>query len=166
MVNSKWVDQIESLTVTYNLNIRSINILGWTIMAGSGLNAAVRFEEDNTNVRTPPPISLHLMITNMELMRACSVRVSNELGAAQPRSAKFSAVVVGATSSLIGLFLALVLIVSAKQYPSLFSTDAQVKELVYELTPLLGVAILVYNLQFALAGTYVRIFSNDVLYMH
>lgn len=84
--------------------------------------------------------------------------MSNELGAAQPRAAKFSAVVVGATSSLIGLFLALVLIVSAKQYPSLFSTDAQVKELVYVLTPLLGVAILVYNLQFALAGAY---FSND-----
>ncbi|KAI8528192.1 hypothetical protein RHMOL_Rhmol12G0131400 [Rhododendron molle] len=98
------------------------NILGWTIMAGFGLNAAV------------------------------SVRVSNELGAAQPRAAKFSAVVVGATSSLIGLFLALVLTVSGKQYPSLFSTDSQVKDLVYELTPLLGLAILVYNLQFALAG--------------
>ncbi|KAF7124795.1 hypothetical protein RHSIM_Rhsim12G0111500 [Rhododendron simsii] len=114
---------IGSLMVTYTLNIRSINILGWTIMAGNGFNAAV------------------------------SVRVSNELGAAQPRAAKFSAVVVGVTSTLIGLFLALVLIVSAKQYPSFFSTDAQVKELVYELTPLLGVAILVYNLQFALAGT-------------
>ncbi|KAI8528194.1 hypothetical protein RHMOL_Rhmol12G0131500 [Rhododendron molle] len=99
-----------------------VNIMGWTIMAGNGFNSAI------------------------------SVRVSNELGAGHPRAAKFSAMVVGVMSSLIGFFLVLVLVATAKQYPSLFSTDTQVKEIVYELTPLLGLAILVYSLQLSLAG--------------
>ncbi|KAH7857725.1 hypothetical protein Vadar_015921 [Vaccinium darrowii] len=73
-----------------------LNIMGWTIMVGSGFNSAI------------------------------SVRVSNELGAAHPRAAKISALVVSVTSGLIGFVLALVLIVSAKQYPSLFSTDTGV----------------------------------------
>ncbi|PSS26891.1 Protein DETOXIFICATION like [Actinidia chinensis var. chinensis] len=98
------------------------NILGWTTMVGSGFNAAT------------------------------SVRVSNELGAIHPREAKFSTVVVGITSLLIGLFLALILIITGKQYPSLFSNDSDVQELVYQLTPLLGFGIVVYNLQLALAG--------------
>ncbi|KAH7857432.1 hypothetical protein Vadar_012627 [Vaccinium darrowii] len=99
-----------------------LNIMGWAIMVGFGFNAAI------------------------------SVRVSNELGAANPRAAKISAAVVGVTSALIGFVLALVLIVTGKQYPSLFSTDADVIEIVYELTPLLAAAILIYNIQFSLAG--------------
>ena len=84
----------------------------------------------------------------------CSGRVSNELGAIHPREAKFSTVVVGITSLLIGLFLALILIITGKQYPSLFSNDTDVQELVYQLTPLLGLGIVVYNLQLPLAGIY------------
>ncbi|GMP82672.1 hypothetical protein CsSME_00036877 [Camellia sinensis var. sinensis] len=85
-------------------------------------------------------------------MEMCSVRVSNELGAAHPTAAKFSAVAVAVTSFLIGLFLAPILIIGGKEYPSFFSNDAAVKELVYELTPLLGLAIVVYGVQLALAG--------------
>ncbi|KAI7997372.1 Protein DETOXIFICATION 29 [Camellia lanceoleosa] len=99
-----------------------VNILGWTTMVGVGFNAAI------------------------------SVRVSNELGAAHPTAAKFSAMVVAVTSFLIGLFLALILIIGGKEYPSFFSNDAAVKEVVYELTPLLGLAIVVYSVQLALAG--------------
>ncbi|XP_057496064.1 protein DETOXIFICATION 29-like isoform X2 [Actinidia eriantha] len=98
------------------------NILGWTAMVGSGLHAAT------------------------------SVRVSNELGAIHPGAAKFSTVVVGITSFLVGLFLTLILIITGKQYPSLFSNDNDVRELVYQLTPLLGLGIVVYNLQLPLAG--------------
>ncbi|XP_058194079.1 protein DETOXIFICATION 29-like [Rhododendron vialii] len=99
------------------------NIMGWTLnMAGYGLNAAV------------------------------SVRVSNELGASHPRKAKFSAAVVVITSFLIGLFLGLILIVTAKQYPSWFSTDDEVIEIVYKLTPLLVICIVVLNVQLPLTG--------------
>ena len=83
-----------------------------------------------------------------------SVRVSNELGAAHPRTAKFSVVVVGIISLLIGLFLALILMITQKQYPSLFSNNDEVKHLVYNLTPLLAFSIVVNNVQPALSGTY------------
>ncbi|KAI8528177.1 hypothetical protein RHMOL_Rhmol12G0130600 [Rhododendron molle] len=71
-----------------------MNLLGWTIMVALGFNAAI------------------------------SVRVSNELGAAHPRAAKFSVVVATVTSMLVGLAMALVLIIARKQYPDLFSRVA------------------------------------------
>ncbi|XP_059657862.1 protein DETOXIFICATION 29-like [Cornus florida] len=99
-----------------------MNILGWIIMEAIGLNAAV------------------------------GVRVSNELGAAHPRTAKFSVIVVGITSFLFGLFLAMILMITQKQYPSIFTDNAEVKELVYELTPLLALSIVINNVQPALSG--------------
>ncbi|XP_027346970.1 protein DETOXIFICATION 29-like [Abrus precatorius] len=102
-----------------------MNILGWTIMVSFGMNAAV------------------------------SVRVSNELGACHPRTAKFSLVVAVITSTLIGLLLSLVLIVFRKQYPFLFSNDSEVREVVMELTPLLAFCIVINNVQPVLSGVAV-----------
>lgn len=83
----------------------------------------------------------------------CSVRVSNELGASHPRSTKFSIVVAMITSLSTAFVLALIPIIFAKQYPSWFSTDALVKELVYKLTPLLAISV-VNNVQPVLSGIY------------
>jgi hypothetical protein len=58
----------------------------------------------------------------------CSVRVSNELGAAHPRTARFSLVVAVGTSFLIGLILSLILIITRNEYPSLFSSDTSVED--------------------------------------
>ncbi|KAF3431206.1 hypothetical protein FNV43_RR25936 [Rhamnella rubrinervis] len=99
-----------------------MNILGWTIMVAFGMNAAI------------------------------SVRVSNELGAAHPRTAKFSLVVALITSFVIGLLLSLVLIISRDDYPSLFSSDTDVKALVKKLTPLLATCIVINNVQPVLSG--------------
>ncbi|KAK9277407.1 hypothetical protein L1049_006950 [Liquidambar formosana] len=99
-----------------------MNILGWTVMVAMGCNAAI------------------------------SVRVSNELGAAHPRTAKFSVVVTVIESMMIGLLLSIILIIFRKEYPSLFSTSADVKEIVYKLTPLLAFCIFVNNLQPILSG--------------
>lgn len=85
---------------------------------------------------------------------AVSVRVSNELGAAHPRTAKFTTVVVSVTSFLIGVFLSVTLLIFRRQYPSLFSESYQVKRLVYDLTPLLAFCIVLNNIQPALSGTY------------
>jgi len=98
------------------------NIVGWGVMVAVGCNAAV------------------------------SVRVSNELGAAHPRTAKFSVVVVVIFSFLTGLLLALVLIIFRQQYPALFSNSTEVKKLVYDLTPLLAACIIINNVQPALSG--------------
>ncbi|KAL2559847.1 MATE efflux family protein [Forsythia ovata] len=98
------------------------NLLGWAVMVAIGCNAAI------------------------------SVRVSNELGAAHPRTAKFSVVVVVISSFVIGLVLSLFLIIFRQQYPSWFSESTAVKKKVYELTPLLAFCIIVNNIQPALSG--------------
>jgi len=99
-----------------------MNILGWTIMVALGMNAAI------------------------------SVRVSNELGAAHPRTARFSLVVAVATSFLIGVLISLVLIITRNIYPSLFSSDTSVEALVKELTIILVLCIIIDNVQPVLSG--------------
>ncbi|EEF34481.1 protein DETOXIFICATION 29 [Ricinus communis] len=99
-----------------------MNILGWTVMIAIGMNAAI------------------------------SVRVSNELGAGHPRTAKFSLVVAVISSFLIGVVLSLILFLSRNSYPSLFSNDSEVKELVNELTPVLAACIIINNVQPVLSG--------------
>ncbi|XP_027153670.1 protein DETOXIFICATION 29-like [Coffea eugenioides] len=98
------------------------NLLGWTVMVAVGCNAAI------------------------------SVRVSNELGAAHPRTAKFSVVVVVVSSFLLGVVLSAILLIFRQQYPSLFSNSDEVKSLVYELTPLLAFCIVLNTIQPALSG--------------
>uniref|UniRef100_A0A7N0V994 Protein DETOXIFICATION n=1 Tax=Kalanchoe fedtschenkoi TaxID=63787 RepID=A0A7N0V994_KALFE len=99
-----------------------MNIVGWTVMLAIGFNAAI------------------------------SVRVSNELGAARPRTAKFSVVVVALQSTLIGLVLSLALILTRSQFPSLFTESSEVESLVDKLTPTLVVCIIINNLQPILSG--------------
>ena len=89
----------------------------------------------------------------------CSVRVSNELGASHPRAAKFSLVVAVVTSFLIGIIISVILILARNVYPSLFSSDASVETLVKELTPVLGLCIIVNNVQPVLSGKKLRISS-------
>ncbi|KAL5762147.1 hypothetical protein ACOSP7_018411 [Xanthoceras sorbifolium] len=102
-----------------------MNILGWTVMIAMGMNAAI------------------------------SVRISNELGASHPRTAKFSLMVAVISSFLIGLVLSLVLIITRNLYPDLFSSDSRVKDLVKELTPLLALCITINNVQPVLSGVAV-----------
>ncbi|CAM8984156.1 unnamed protein product [Rhodiola kirilowii] len=99
-----------------------MNILGWAVMIALGFNAAI------------------------------SVRVSNQLGAAHPRTAKFSVVVVVVQSTLVGLLLSLVLILTRSYYPSLFTDSSEVETLVKKLTPLLAFCIVVNNVQPVLSG--------------
>ncbi|TXG56226.1 hypothetical protein EZV62_017539 [Acer yangbiense] len=104
---------------------KTMNILGWTVMIAMGMNAAI------------------------------SVRVSNELGAGHPRTAKFSLMVAVLSSFIIGLVLSLVLIISRDHYPDLFSSDSEVTALVKELTPLLALCITINNIQPVLSGVAV-----------
>ncbi|KAL0364206.1 UNVERIFIED_CONTAM: protein DETOXIFICATION 29 [Sesamum angustifolium] len=100
----------------------STNIVGWAVMVAIGFNAAI------------------------------SVRVSNELGASHPRTAKFSVLVVVISAFVIGLLISIVLLIFHKQYPYLFSESSEVIDLVYQLTPLLAFCIVVNNVQPALSG--------------
>ncbi|KAL4559446.1 hypothetical protein LXL04_031584 [Taraxacum kok-saghyz] len=83
---------------------------------------------------------------------AVSVRVSNELGAAHPRTAKFSVVVVVITSFLVGCVLASFLGIFQHQYPAIFADSLQVQQAVYDLTPLLAACLIINEVQPALSG--------------
>ncbi|KAG8383231.1 hypothetical protein BUALT_Bualt05G0162900 [Buddleja alternifolia] len=102
-----------------------LNILGWACTVAFGLNVA------------------------------SSVRVSNELGSRHPGKARFSVMVIGVSSLLIGLFFSFILVVSRKQYPAIFSNSLEVQMLVEKLTPLLGISMVFTNVQYALSGVVI-----------
>ncbi|KAI9168746.1 hypothetical protein LWI28_001450 [Acer negundo] len=102
-----------------------MNILGWAVMVSMGLNTAI------------------------------SVRVSNELGAGHPRSAQFSLFVAVISGFLMGLVFSLILIFTRDHYPSLFSKDKQVRDLVTALTPLLAISLTTDSIQPVLSGVAV-----------
>ncbi|XP_019163879.1 PREDICTED: protein DETOXIFICATION 29 isoform X6 [Ipomoea nil] len=80
------------------------------------------------------------------------IRVSNELGAGHPRTAKFCVVVATTTSLFIGIILGLIPIALRSRYPPLFSKSSSVQQVVYDLTPLLGITIMLNSIQPTLSG--------------
>ncbi|CAJ1964950.1 unnamed protein product [Sphenostylis stenocarpa] len=86
------------------------------------------------------------------LSAAASVRVSNELGAAHPRVAKFSVIVVNGVSIVIsGVFCAIILIFQ-EPLSKLFTSDSEVIEEVSSLTPLLAISVFLNFIQPILSG--------------
>ncbi|CAI0463549.1 unnamed protein product [Linum tenue] len=83
------------------------------------------------------------------------VRISNELGAAHPRTAKLALVVAVISSFMVGIALALLLILTRDHYPALFSNDLAVQRVVTKMTPLLALCIVLNNVQPVLSGVAV-----------
>ncbi|XP_061342784.1 protein DETOXIFICATION 41-like [Gastrolobium bilobum] len=86
------------------------------------------------------------------LSAATSVRVSNELGAAHPRVAKFSVFVVNGTSILISTVFCAVILIFRGALSKLFTSDSEVIEAVSNLTPLLAISIFLNGIQPILSG--------------
>ncbi|KAK8942556.1 Protein TRANSPARENT TESTA 12 [Platanthera zijinensis] len=86
---------------------------------------------------------------------AASVRVSNELGAGNPKSAAFSVFVVTMMSFIISVTIA-VLILCVRDYISYIFTEGEtVANAVSELTPLLCITIILNGIQPVLTGVAV-----------
>ncbi|KAK9136407.1 hypothetical protein Syun_015737 [Stephania yunnanensis] len=98
------------------------NLHMWTLMVALGFNAAV------------------------------SVRVSNELGAAQPKVAKFSVVVAVTTSLFFGLIFTSAILASGKQFPKLFTNKPLVVKETSKLQYLLAATIFLNSIQPVLHG--------------
>ncbi|KAK9284344.1 hypothetical protein L1049_023515 [Liquidambar formosana] len=92
------------------------------------------------------------MMFMLGLSAAASVRVSNELGAGHPRVAKFSVVVVNATSILVSIFFSAVVLIFRVGLSKLFTTDTEVIEAVSGLTPLLAISVFLNGIQPILSG--------------
>ena len=89
------------------------------------------------------------------------MRVSNELGAGNARTAKFAVVVVSITSIAIGVVCMAVVYATRDYFPYLFTTSAAVAAETTQLALLLGITVLLNSLQPVLSGKYKK---NIILY--
>ncbi|KAF5955668.1 hypothetical protein HYC85_008524 [Camellia sinensis] len=103
-----------------------MNIQGWDAMIALGFNAAI------------------------------SVRVSNELGAGNARTAKFAVLVVSVTSVSIGVVAMAIVFATRDYFPYLFTTSDAVAEETTKLATLLGFTVLLNSLQPVLSGNLGR----------
>ncbi|KAF5178594.1 Detoxification-like protein [Thalictrum thalictroides] len=103
----------------------SMNLQLWTIMIALGFNAAV------------------------------SVRVSNELGAGEPKAAKFSVVVAVSTSVLFGLVFTSAILGAKNHFPKVFTNKPLVVSEASKLSYLLSATIFLNSIQHVLHGVAV-----------
>ncbi|KAL3754905.1 hypothetical protein ACJRO7_002053 [Eucalyptus globulus] len=75
------------------------------------------------------------------LSAAASVQVGNELGAFNPRVAKFSVVIMSATTILISIVLTTIVLIFRVGLSKLFTSDEEVIDAVSDLTPLLPISV-------------------------
>ncbi|XP_010510494.1 PREDICTED: protein DETOXIFICATION 40-like [Camelina sativa] len=102
-----------------------MTISGWVFMIAVGFNAAI------------------------------SVRVSNELGAGNPKSAAFSVIIVNIYSLITCVILAIVILACRDVLSYLFTEGKEVSDAVSDLCPLLAVTIVLNGIQPVLSGVAV-----------
>lgn len=88
----------------------------------------------------------------MDVVVACSVRVGNELGAGNPRSAAFSAWVVTAMSALIAVAAGALVFLLRDKLSYIFTGGEAVSRAVADLCPLLVATIVLCGIQPVLSG--------------
>ncbi|KAL5730783.1 Protein DETOXIFICATION 40 [Ranunculus cassubicifolius] len=86
---------------------------------------------------------------------AASVRVSNELGARNPKSAAFSVIVVTGLSCLISIIIGVIVIALRHVISYAFTEGEVVANAVSELTPLLAITLILNGIQPVLSGVAV-----------
>ena len=82
----------------------------------------------------------------------CSVRVSNELGAGNPKSAAFSVVVVTVLSVILSVVISLVILLCRDYISYIFTDGEDVAAAVSKLTPLLALTLILNGIQPVLSG--------------
>jgi MATE family multidrug resistance protein len=88
------------------------------------------------------------------LFMTSSVRVSNELGARNPKSAAFSVVVVTVISFIISVIAALIVLALRDVISYAFTEGEAVAAAVSDLCPLLALTLLLNGVQPVLSGIY------------
>ncbi|XP_010493132.1 PREDICTED: protein DETOXIFICATION 36-like [Camelina sativa] len=100
-------------------------------------------------------ISAMSFMVSVGFNAAASVRVSNELGAGNPRSAAFSTAVTTVVSFLLSLFEAVVILSWRHVISYIFTDSEAVAEAVAELSPFLAITIVLNGVQPVLSGVAV-----------
>ncbi|KAH9797821.1 protein DETOXIFICATION 40 [Citrus sinensis] len=86
---------------------------------------------------------------------AASVRVGNELGAAHPKSCKFSVIVVTSISLALSVILAILVLILRNVLSYAFTGGSTVADSVAELSPFLALSVILNGIQPVLSGVAV-----------
>ncbi|KAG2536875.1 protein DETOXIFICATION 40-like [Panicum virgatum] len=86
---------------------------------------------------------------------AASVRVSNELGAGNPKSAAFSVVVVTVLSFILSVIISVIILLCRDYISYIFTEGEDVSQAVSQLTPLLAFTLILNGIQPVLSGVAV-----------
>uniref|UniRef100_A0A0A9GUS1 Protein DETOXIFICATION n=1 Tax=Arundo donax TaxID=35708 RepID=A0A0A9GUS1_ARUDO len=86
---------------------------------------------------------------------AASVRVGNELGAGNPKSAAFSVVVVTLLSFILSVIISVIVLLTRDYISYIFTDGDEVSQAVSQLTPFLAVTIILNGIQPVLSGVAV-----------
>lgn len=121
------------------------------LLTGSMSNAEVAIDALSICLN----ISGGIMMIALGFLAAASVRVSNELGRGNSKSAKFSIVNVVITSFVIGFVLCICFLIFRGKLAYIFTDSDEVAEAVAELSPLLACSILLNSIQPVLSGVAV-----------
>ncbi|XP_058107628.1 protein DETOXIFICATION 21-like [Magnolia sinica] len=95
------------------------------------------------------------MMISVGFLAAASVRVSNELGRGSAKAAKFSVIIVTATSLAIGFVLFIMFLLFRGKISYIFTESEEVSLAVADLSPLLAISILLNSVQPVLSGVAV-----------
>ncbi|XP_022886491.1 protein DETOXIFICATION 40-like isoform X1 [Olea europaea var. sylvestris] len=96
-----------------------------------------------------------LFMVSVGFNAAASVRVSNELGAGNPKSAAFSVVVVNIVSFIVSVVVAAIVLWQRHNISYIFTNGTTVSDAVSELCPLLAVTLILNGIQPVLSGVAV-----------
>lgn len=88
----------------------------------------------------------------MKYTRTYSVRVGNELGAAHPKSCKFSVIVVTSISLALSVILAILVLILRNVLSYAFTGGSTVADSVAELSPFLAFSVILNGVQPVLSG--------------
>lgn len=117
------------------------------------LNAfLILWETPKATVKLERERVFYLQRVTIEQNNICSVRVSNELGAGNPRAAKFSVIVVSITTILIGVVCSALVFATKDSFPYLFTNSDAVAKETTRLSILLALTVLLNGLQPVLSG--------------
>ncbi|KAJ8530144.1 hypothetical protein K7X08_036979 [Anisodus acutangulus] len=83
---------------------------------------------------------------------SASVRVSNELGAGNPKAAKFTVGVNVLISAILGVFFAVIILATKNQFPRMFSKEQHVISETSKLSYILALTIFISSIQPVLHG--------------
>ena len=82
--------------------------------------------------------------------------MSNELGAAHPKAAKFSVLVVNANSIFISVVFSAVVLIFRADLSKPFASDSEVVQAVSNLIPSLAISVFLNGIQPILSGNVIR----------